>query len=245
MRILDLDVAVQIANRGSEVIKNTESLYRWNDIIQGANVSRGNGDFFIERAVDRKTWRVFWRRDIKAVGASYIFDKYFLEKKDQIIEILEGINSREQLDTYEDFIIAELKPAMENMISDKKLHLLGSYNALRKPLDLYFANLASMSEELTHIRSKLVEYLFVPLDKIILSKIPHDILLKHSLRYSEGFTFVRTKEAYIDIQEFINSEVLEAKEKVGIDIYPIYIELLWNERYKHTGNNFWEINRGK
>lgn len=85
MNFIDKNIVSKLAKRGDEIIRNTEILYSWEEIIKGATVKRGNGELFTERAVDRKTWRVFRRKDKNVRGVSSVFDTYFLEQKENII----------------------------------------------------------------------------------------------------------------------------------------------------------------
>lgn len=106
-------------------------------------------------------------------------------------------------------------------------------------MDIVFQHMTAMGDFIKD-RSKIVEFLFLPLDSQIFQS---DFVFSDSeitkFRINRNFTFtsIKTKAQYKNIQDFLK----EKADKIGIN-HRIYFDLIWNDRYKSDGKNLFETN---
>jgi len=151
---------------------------------------------------------------------------------------LKNINSEKELDDFEDVICSDIRK-----IFIETQGRIDSYNKIRKPVDLYIENIVCMSQELSEVRNKLVEFLFLPLDSQILGSycIFSDSQLRAlGVRRSGGFGNIVSRNTYFELQKIIKSRAKEISNELSIKFDRIYFDLLWNERFLKKGNNLFE-----
>ncbi len=207
--------------------------YAYSDIIRGVRVC---GKTSLQKAVGRNTFRGFYRKSGYDRGASSVFDPYFEEKKEAILDGLKGIPSRGQLDNFSEEIRQEIKDRLTN-VEEKQLL---SYNKTRKPVDLYIEHIVSMAEEISDAdRLRLVPFLFLPLDSWIFSSpqlFTESDLRLFGLSRRSTYKDVATRHAY----EQLHLLTLDKARSFSPSFHPIYFDLLWSERFnrKQAGNLF-------
>jgi hypothetical protein len=227
--------------KAEKVFLNPLETYPWEDIINGTLVSDKYGDQRKMYAVAQNTFRGFHRIDKSCAGAKEEFLAYFTTQKNRLVDSLSKIENRDDLNELEDSICEEVC----RMLSNCKPNQLDSYNKIRKPVDLYIEHLVSMSNELDHVRKKLVPLLFLPLDsQVFMHPDLFDIndLKNFSLKRKSTYQGVQTKETYIALQQLLLTKVVKISNQIKKPFYVIYFDLIWNDRYKKWGNNLFQTN---
>lgn len=235
------DFWIKFAEKANQIFLNPEVQYFWHDIVNGVYVRRENGLPKKMYAVGTNTFRGFYKVDQDRPGAAKIFKDYFNTNKDEIISALKKVSSFEELSILEDKICREIKEQLTNIKSE----MLISYNKIRKPVDLYFEHLISMSKETEDIREKYIEYLYLPLDSQMFQQpliFSEDELKSNRLSRNSTYKDVIKKESYKNLQNIIRTKSLSIGNRIGIKFYPVYFDLLWNKRYKRWGTNLFETN---
>jgi len=233
-----------IANKAEEVFLKPNPLYSYEGIVNGCKVKDPlSGTTKTMYAVSQNTWRGFRTTPNSIYGPKVIFTGYFTKNKQTILSALESINSVEELNSLEDEICNDIK---NNLIGNIKAEQLGSYNKIRKPVDLYIEHIVSMCSEISsENRIKLCKLLFLPLDSQIF-RSPY-IFDRSELRHcgiSENATFkdVQDSKIYAKLQDSLSKKAADISDTIGKEFYRIYFDLLWNDRYKKPGKNLFETN---
>ncbi|MDB4655768.1 hypothetical protein OAE48_02870 [Flavobacteriales bacterium] len=183
------------------------------------------------------TYRAFWRIDKTTSGASHIFREYFRKELQRISSECEGLSTRLEFDEYLDDITADIEISLKNNIQQDKL---ASYNRLRKPVDIMIEHLISMDSVFNSTRSKIIPWLFLPLDSWIFQSeylFPDQTLSQLGLSRRSSFGDVQSKSHYIKIQDYIKDRAAV----LGVN-HEIYFDLLWNNRLQREGKNLFELN---
>jgi hypothetical protein len=240
--MLNENLIRQLAKRGEEIFVRPSSTFSWNEIVfLGCPIpgSRKQG-----RAVSPNTWRAHkMREDVPNVkGSSGIYYAYFFSRQNQLLEQCVGIKSWSDWHKLLNQIHEELLPELQKNIVPK---ITSSYNAIHKPLDLFFEHLVAMATELEGHRDKLVPLLALPLDKVILTEtkcFKQEEL--DGIRYKRGcgYTTIRTERAYLLLQNALRKRCRDYTKRLGVEFHPIYFDLLWNKRYTKPGRNLFETN---
>jgi hypothetical protein len=124
--------------------------------------------------------------------------------------------------------------------------MLKSYNKVRKPVDLYIMNLVAMAVELDTQRAVLVPLLFVPLDSQIMqhAELFEDIQLKEcGLSRTSTYKHVTTEATYRGLQNLLDDRAAAVKKRLALGrrFFPIYLDLIWNDKYSNWGSNLFEV----
>jgi len=191
--------------------------------------------------VGTNTFRGFYKVDKDKSGAGEAFKGYFISNKDNILYKLMKVESTQDLSNLENDIRNDIKGRLKNI----RQEMLTPYNKIRKPLDLYFEHLVSMAKEIDTKRIHLINYLSLPLDSQMFMQ--PDVFSDRDLqiyRVSRDSTYkdVFTEEAYDGLQKIVRKKAGLLTKEICKTFYPIYFDLLWNNRYKNWGLNLFETN---
>jgi hypothetical protein len=100
-----------------------------------------------------------------------------------------------------------------------------------------------MSVELDAAREMLVPLLILPLDsqmfgqKLIFTDVE---LARFGLTRESGFGEVRSREAYLGLQDIVSRKAAQVSQVTGQPFHPAYFDLLWGGRYRNWGGNLFE-----
>jgi len=210
--------------------------YAYIDIVRGVKVCGKSAPL---KAVGRNTFRGFYRKPGYNRGASSVFDPYFEENKGAILTSLAKIESRDQMNDFSEKIRKEIRGRLIN-VEERQLE---SFNKVRKPVDLYIEHIVAMAEEISESdRSRLIPFLFLPLDSWILGS-------EHVFTESELRAFgLSRRSTYKDVAarptyDALHRLTIEKARAVSTSFHPIYFDLLWSERFKREGaGNLFESN---
>lgn len=230
----------EFIKKAEETILRPKTLYKWDDIIKGVSVKRQNGTTKTMWAVDTNTFRGFHKINKSCAGASKVFQEYFVLNKQKIIAAIISAKNSSDLHTIENEICSDIRPKLSNI----KQSLLNTYGKIRKPVDLYFQNLICMSQELNHSRVDLVPYLFLALDSQIFSdqNVFTDLELREfHLSRNSTYKDVTEEKIYIQLQDILSKKA-KYLSKPDAKFYKIYFDMLWNNRHRNWGSNFFETN---
>jgi hypothetical protein len=187
------------------------------------------------------TYRGFHKIVKDLPGAGKIFPEYFLKKsnKDFILQKLKSLKTTELLEILSNKISNGIRRKLAvNITGDQLL----SYNKVRKPVDIVIEMIVCLSSEIIHNdRKKLIPLLRLPLDSwMFKEKLVFGDDALRELEINRRFTFqnIRTKKHYLNLQNHIKDRC----NLIGRGIYPICLDLLWNNRYKGIGKNIAELN---
>ncbi len=235
-------VAAKLGSRGAEIFIRPSVSYTWKDIILGCSIP---GKAKSQRAVAANTWRRLHRKDRndpKCLGPSKIFIPYFLDNKIKLLDKITTVKGQEDYHSALNDIRLDLLPELRHHI---KQGVLLSYNSVRKPIDLYMEHLVAMAKDLSSYRDKLVPLLYLPLDKDIMGRpecFSEEELWRNGIRRGDGYTYVRTEASYLDLQSSLAHRCARLSKMAGNIVYPIYLDLLWNQRLTKPGSSLFEIN---
>lgn len=230
-----------LIDKAEKILMNPDNEYPWDSIITGVLVQAPNGQSRKMAAVDKNTFRGFHKIDKNSIGAGDVFKHYFTSNKKEILNELKSITSREELHELENEIGGKVKSLLSNI----KPTMLMSYNKIRKPIDLYFEHLITMASEISPIRKQLVHFLFLPLDSQMFQHpelFSINELNKMGLSRKSTYTHVASENMYKNLQNIITQKAKSLTQLTGKQFFPIYFDLLWNERFKRRGNNLFETN---
>jgi len=237
------EMYISIVNKAEAVFLKPNPLYGYESIVNGCTVTNVlNGMQKTMYAVSNNTWRGFHRTADSIYGSKEIFVTYFIQNKQKILSALESIKSAEELDSLEDTICKDIK---NNLFGNIKASQLGSYNKIRKPVDLYIEHIVSMCSELSNNRSNSTKLLFLPLDSQIFSSpyiFSRSQLYSYGIRDNASFKDVQNRKTYIALQDILTKKASDISDCIGKEFHRIYFDLLWNDRYKKPGNNLFETN---
>ena len=227
--------------KAEQVFLHPSETYRWNDIIQGTEVKDQGGNIKKMFAVAQNTFRGFHKIDKTCPGAKKEFIEYFVDHKPAIMDQLNQVENRSDLNEISTSICREIKARLVNNRPDQ----LASYNKIRKPVDLYIEHLVAMSSELTQSRQTLIPLLFLPLDSQVFQHtelFTIDQLKSQGLKRSSTFQFVRSTETYTALQQMLQKKTEKLSRELNSPFYVIYFDLIWNDRYRKRGNNLFQTN---
>jgi hypothetical protein len=229
------------AERAEQLFLRPGCQYGWDEIVVGVAVRRQDGSYDRMAAVDRNTFRGFHRVSKELPGAGEPFRRYFAEQRLPLVDELLTVSDRDSLHGLSNRISNEVRAGLSNIKPDQ----LASYNKVRKPIDLYLEHLAAMSFELENHRQVLVPLLFLPLDCQILESpelFTERELAQHGLRRSSTYSEVTTEAAYLSLQQVVSRRAGEVSRTLSQPFWPIYFDLLWNNRHSNWGSNLFEAN---
>lgn len=217
--------------------------YRYADIISGVDVARECGEVVRMMAVNQNTFRGFHRRDKSLEGAKQTFTSYFLENQREIVESLSTIENIQQLDSVCDAMCNSIKTRLSNIRQSQ----LVSYNKIRKPVDIYVQHLICMADCLSELRSVLVPILRLPLDSLIFKSeliFKDQELASANLTRRSTFQDVRSRDCYLYLQSLLSEKAKEQSDRLHGRFFPVFYDLIWNDRYLRWGGNVFETNPG-
>jgi hypothetical protein len=228
----------QLADRAAQIFLAPSHRYPWADVMTGCAVSSADGMLRQFRAVDRNTFRALHREDkSEPVGEPFI--GYFVQHRDRLVPELLRVASRAELDRISD----EIAEGLRGVLGHLKASVLAQYHKLRKPVDLALECLVTISVELDAARETLVPLLFLPLDsqmfgqKLIFTDAE---LARFGLTRESGFGEVRSREAYLCLQDIVARKAAQVSQVTGQPFHPAYFDLLWGGRYRNWGGNLFE-----
>jgi putative zinc finger/helix-turn-helix YgiT family protein len=237
----------EYAENAEQVFLRPGVPYRWYEIVNGVDVRRENGSTERMCAVDGDTVRGLHRvrKDKDLPRPKETFQRYFIEQQDRLLRDLFVVSSREELHQLLTRICDEVRDELRSNIKPDRL---ASYNRVRKPVDLYLEHLVAMSFELEERRQLLVPLLYLPLDSWMFQS-PHLFtereLAEHGLDRSSKFGDVKDEKTYQALQRIVDRRAGEVSRKVGKPFWPIYFDLLWNNRFRSRGCNLFQTNPDK
>jgi hypothetical protein len=235
-------------NKGNQIFFNPRPLYSFSEIIWGAKILRKNGKFGTIRAVDKNSF-IHYRFKLESGKILNFYQEIFESYKHIIINNLSVINSRDELEKFEDEM-REIVINKYNQIAFSTQTDIYSYNRVKKIINLYMQNLVTMARELSNIRNRIVPLLSLPLDSQIF-KSP-DIFSDRELSYcglsrNSSYGSLTLKKNYNYLQNLLIEKASSLSEKEKF--YPVYFDLIWknkdkNHRYCSWGNNLFETSFG-
>lgn len=232
-----MSINVDFIKRCEHVYFNHNACYPWVNIVNGVRV--GGRNF---AAVQQNTFRGFHRCDKNLPGAKEVFTNYFCVNSGRIIHELRNLNDKMDYEGFLEIIKKELLVLLSKNIVQRQLL---SYNKIRKPIDLYFQHLVSMSNETTELRSKITPFMNLPLDSQIFeydSIFTLEELKKFNLNRKSSYGDVTSKETYQKLQSIILDKCYKISKKNNSNFYPIYFDLIWGGRINRPGNSLFEMN---
>ena len=227
--------------RADQLFLRPSPKYDWNDIVAGVMVSTQGGGSRRMMAVDRNTFRGFYRITKSCPGAMEGFIRYFLDHRNTLVESLSKIASRSELNDLANRICEGVRTNLTNSVPEQ----LRPYNKIRKPVDLYLEHLVGMARELDEHRVRLVPFLFLPLDSQILA---HPALFStaelaaHGLSRRSTYKDVASEEIYTELQDLLKEKAATVAIERGRSFHVIYFDMLWNNRHHNWGGNLFESN---
>jgi hypothetical protein len=184
-------------------------------------------DMLINCSLGLNTYRGFHKIDKSKEGSKKAFTKVLADNSTFIFDSLNSIKTISDLDDFERTICDRLYIELNKNIKENQLE---SFNKIRKPVDILIEHFVSMSKELERSRTQLIPFLFLPLDSQMFKSelIFSDAEIK-SLRIKRNYTFssIKSESQYFEIQDFL----LEKSARLGVK-NRIYLDLIWNDRYK-------------
>lgn len=230
---------VQLAE---QVFLRPKPTYPWADIVGGMEV---NGTQM--SAVGTNTWRAFHRVNKPGPGAKQVFIHYFNRTPGatELVQRLAQIDAAEALDRLANRICDELRDRL--LSGNIKPHQLGPghYNKLRKPVDIYLESLVSMAAELAPHRARLTPLLRVPLDTWIFGHpllFTDEMLRDAGLNRRSGFGDLKREADYVRLQSALQLLATRCAAHHQRPFHPIYLDLLWGDRYTRSGGNLFQLN---
>lgn len=215
--------------------------YRWEEIISGVLVTYLDGGSERRDAVGT-TFRAFHRIDKSpgAKGAKAAYDLFFREKQELIRNDLSQVKSRHDLHQ----VCEAWRTRIAKNLVNVKPHLLESYNRMRKPIDLYIMNLVALAKEAVDLRERLIPMLFLPLDGEMFQKaFCIEELQKHGLSRRSKYGDVKTEAEYLSLQRIIQERSRDWSDELGMDVHPIYFDMMWRDRAGAQGGNIFTASR--
>ncbi|HOA82300.1 MAG TPA: hypothetical protein PKK61_14750 [Defluviitaleaceae bacterium] len=227
-----------------KIFLNPSVLYNYEDIIKGVTINGRR-----KKAVNINTTQAFGRKlsygnfyDNK-IKAMEVFDEFFLTKKDQIINELQQIKTREEMDIFEHNLFKSLQEAL--LSYSTPILINESYNRIRKIVDLYLEHIVTMANEIDGTtRKQLLPLLFLPIDSWIIENeeiFDNVSIYRWGLTRNSSFGEIRTKKLYDDMQLYLMEKANEISVRLGKEFYVIYFDVFWNNRLNiPKGNLFGE-----
>ncbi len=239
-----------LARKADRVLCRPRVTYPWEEVILGARVGRPGGGVKRMMAVAPNTWRGHRRLDKSRPGSGEVFRDYFLHRRNDLIEGLDAVRTREDLHRLLNGVCGEIRSRLTNIVE----HVRTSYNSVRKPVDLYVEHLVTMATEVpADLRRRLVPMLFLPLDNRMLQpiRVPGGptvqlfdpfVLQRHNLTPRSSYGHIRTEQCYLDLQREVERKAAEVSRLCGRPFPSVYFDLLWNGRHSRDGANLFELN---
>jgi hypothetical protein len=215
--------------------------YSWEEIVGGAPVLTAQGMIRRMFAVGTNTFRGFHRVNKKCPGAQEAFRSHFNEKKFAILKALSHVKTRDELHELQ----KQFSEALRGRLWNIKSKQLGSFNKIRKPVDLYIEHLVAMAGDFDDHRHKLTPLLFLPLDSQIFKHpelFTERQLTDHGLSRASTYKDVETEKSYLELQDILQKKADTVSNKLGQPFPPIYFDLVWNDRHANWGGNLFETN---
>lgn len=241
--MVDRTTLQKVIERAESIFLTPRPQYSWKGIVTGVEVRKPHGGTQKLAAVSQNTWRGFHKIDKDCPGAAEGFRGYLLDNAAQLAQELSQVQSVTDLDALAD----RVREAMQARLTNIRPTMLGSYNKIRKPLDLYFEHEVAMASELADVRSRLTPWLRLPLDsqmfQLPLLFSDRDLQRLHLSRQST-YQMVGSTDQYYALQQIVSDRAGEFSVIAGRDFHPIYFDLWWNERYCRSGGNLFEMNLG-
>jgi hypothetical protein len=221
-----------IEKTAREIFIEPKVTYSYDEIVKGVCVTAEiNGMPVQEKmlAVNTNTFRVF--KHIESPKEQFI--QFLTEKKDEILQTFAGAASSEALDGLAEKYIEALKGRLHPNKSEALN--LDQYNAIRKPLDLYFEHIAAMCNDLSDCREKIVPLLRLPIDSQILNChdiFGEDVRRRLGLNAVAGFTKIARRDDYFCVQKLAKTRADSVSRQIGQPFHCIYWDLYWSKRYE-------------
>lgn len=221
-------------DRAEQLFLHPAPDYRWQDIITGVGVKTRGGLHKRMAAVGTNTFRGFHKLDKSNPGAAEAFKGHLIAERAALLQDLRAVGSAGELHAIENRLCAQLKARLSNI----KPAMLGSYNKIRKPLDLYLEHLAAMAVEMAGHRERLIPHLFLPLDsQMFAAGLFSDRELRlHGVSTASSYADVTSERAYLGLQELLGRKAEALSQRAGRPFHRIYFDLIWNERYLPGGD---------
>lgn len=190
-----------------------------------------------KRSLGSNTYRGFHKLDKSGLGAAHVFREVLLQNKDSIVRSINGAGAESDINVLLTEVCDTLRAELKNHIRADQLN---SFNKLRKPMDIVIQHMVAMGDGFGDVRSKIINWLFLPLDsQIFQSGFIFSDQEARNLGIKRSYTFKDIKDEihYGDIQNFLR----EKSVQLGVK-HRIYFDLIWNERYKSNGTNLFLTN---
>ncbi len=240
--MIDRIVLQQVIEYAEQIFLAPKPQYSWSVIITGAAVKHTSGSTRMA-AVSQNTWRGFHKIDKVLPGSAEGFRGYLLDNADQLLRELAHVGSAADLDRLAD----QMGEAVKAQLTNIKPKMLDSYNKIRKPLDLYLEHQVAMARELAEVSSRLTPMLRLPLDSQMF-QLPHlfseSALRRLKLSRQSTYQDVASTAQYEALQHLTQERADEYSIIASCPFHPIYFDLWWNDRYRRSGGNLFEVNLG-
>lgn len=252
---MDLALINKLADRGNDIYMNPQHLYKYNDIINGVVIDKDKSPM---KAVEDNTFQGFSYKDADMYKAMEIYDDYFINNKNNILNALKDISTIDSLNELEMNIYKDICGILRYYPS--LYRRAESFNRVRKPIILYVEHIVAMAEEISNLdRQRLVPFLFLAIDSYIIdspfifteSEINQWGLKKSTVDYKgkkiKGSSFgLIKKKSIFDSMERV--ALLRAKDyscKIDKPFYRIYFDILWGNRINSDGRSLFLSNSTK
>ena len=195
-------------------------------------------DQLVRKSLGPNTYRGFHKVDKSLPGAKDAFEKVLIKNSKSIIDSLRAAKTQTDLDFLEIDICKTLKKELKKNIDNRQLN---SFNKLRKPIDIVIEHIVAMGTDMASTRQKITKHLFLPLDsQMFKSNIVFSDKELSDLKLKRTFTFkdINDETHYYEIQDFLNKK----SKTIGIE-NRIFLDLVWNDRYKSNGTNLFATNK--
>ena len=225
----------QTAAKAAQVFLDPRPVYGWDDIVTGRGAPFP--------AVAGNTFRGFHRVDQERPGATSVFMGYFVENRPVLLESLRSVRDESDLNEVADRLVADLLARLEGVVKPAQLR---SYNKVRKPVDLYVEHLVAMAREIDRqTRERLVPLLFLPLDgQVFASEVcfRDSELRRYGVSRRSTSGSLSDAGAYAALQSILSERAGAVASQLGAPFHRIYFDLLWNDRWKRSGQNLFALN---
>ncbi len=195
----------------------------------------------VPRAVAQNSFRGFHRINTAFPGAKEPFVRYFLEQRVPLMDALTRARTRDEMHDLSNRICRRIREKLTNCLPSQ----LRPYNKIRKLVDLYIEHLVAMAGEFEKQRRTLVPLLFLPLDKWIMAHpglFSDRELSLHGLRRRSTYSAITSEQSYGALQKLVLEKAGAVAAEHDRPFYPIYFDLLWQNRYRRKGGNLFETN---
>lgn len=222
---MDKNILRQVIAAGEKIFFSPNDLYGYREIFLGISV---NGK--TEQIINENQFLAFGYHNLNSREAMSICIDYFLNIKPELLKKLEYIYTLNDLINLEEHLYIEVY----NLLNNSNIQKLDSYNRIRKTINLFIKYIISKSKEINQeTRSRIVPFLFVPLDNYIFKCeyiFTKSELSQWKLKRTSTLGEINTEKNYYEIQNCLNKKASYLSTLSDKIFYRIYFDILKNNR---------------